>query len=118
MVAIDDRAVAAAVQYIRARFSEPITANEIAAHVGMPRRTLTYRFGKAMGHSLSEELTRCRLEKATNMLATTDEPVKVVALAIGEMRTNNFTRFIKHYTGLSPTAYRKEFGAGRQAERS
>ena len=111
-VAIEDERVAQAVNYIRAHFAEPITAVEVARHVGMPRRTLTHRFGKAMGHSVSDEIMQSRLARATALLATTDRSIKSIALSLGEMRTNNFSRFIKHYTGLTPLQYRRKHRSG------
>jgi AraC-like DNA-binding protein len=60
-----------------------ISVDEIAASIGVTRRTLERRFQKHVGHSVIEELIRCRLNRAKRLLEETDMPVKVVAQLSG-----------------------------------
>jgi AraC-like DNA-binding protein len=60
------------------------------------------------GGSIREEIDRCRLGKASALLAGTDESIKAISFAIGIDRPANFARFFTTHTGLSPTAYRRK----------
>lgn len=111
-----DPLVTAAVGFIRTHYAQPIGTVEVAAQVGVSRRTLETRFRAAVGRTPHEELVRCRLDVATTMLANTEEPLKCIASAIGEPCIPHFIRFVKHHTGLSALAYRKRHGVGASGE--
>ena len=107
MLAIRDDLVVSAVLYIREHFRSPVTANDVARHVGICRSALHDRFRKALNCSVHEELTRHRLDRATAILVNTETPVKAIAIAVGIPEPANFNRFIKKHTGLSPRELRK-----------
>ena len=56
---------------------------------------------------MHDELTRYRLQRATDMLVNTDATLKEIAFAIGIPRPSNFSRFIKQETGMTPGQFRK-----------
>ena len=53
-VAMDDREVAHAVEFIRARIAEPVNIKDLSQHFSIARRTLERRFRAAMGISLHD----------------------------------------------------------------
>ena len=61
-----------------------------------------------MGCTIREEIDRCRLRKATHMLINTYEPIKAINLSIGIHTPENFSRFLRVRTGLTPTEYRRQ----------
>ena len=54
-------------------------------------------------------LTRALLQRAQQLLLTTDLRVKEVAASLGFQDEFYFTRFIKKHTGLPPSKYRRQF---------
>ena len=67
-VAVDDRCVAQAVEFIRANAGQPTNIKDAVAHLGVPRRTLERHFQEVMGTTLHEYLTRERIERARELL--------------------------------------------------
>lgn len=55
-VAVDDRCVAQAVEFIRANAGQPTNIKDAVAHLGVPRRTLERHFQEVMGTTLHEVL--------------------------------------------------------------
>ena len=103
---VKDQLVAEAVRFIRLHFADRIETPDVAKHVALSRRMLEYRFRDAMNCSVHDEIVRCRLEKATQLLRNTDEPVFRTAIACGFSELANFNRFIKKHTGHAPREYR------------
>lgn len=67
-LAVDDREVAHAVEFIRAHIQEPINIKDVAQHFSIARRTLERRFRSVMGVSLHDFQTRERVERARDLL--------------------------------------------------
>jgi LacI family transcriptional regulator len=114
-VGVKDPVTRRAIAFIRANSHLPIAIPHVAAHVGISYRGLEYRFRKQAGCTVHEELTRCRLDRATELLSGSTAPIKRIAHETGRMKIQNFSRFIKHHTGLSPTEYRAQH-RGRQVQ--
>ena len=69
-LAVEDREVARAVEFIRAHIKEPINIKDVAQHFSIARRTLERRFRSVMGMSLHDFQTRERIERARDLLRT------------------------------------------------
>ena len=67
-VALEDREVAHAVEFIRAHAGEPMNIKDVAQHFSIARRTLERRFRVAMGVSLHDYQVRERVERAKDLL--------------------------------------------------
>lgn len=98
-----------ALQYIQNHLSEPtLQAGDVADHVGVSTKSLHKHAVKALGHSVSDEIKRQRLNKALSLLESTDDTCKEIAYAVGMPVPSHFSRFIKHQTGRSPQAHRDQ----------
>jgi AraC-like DNA-binding protein len=69
--------------------------------------SLRHRFRQQIGESPTAAWRRVRLQRATNLLLTTDWTVKEIAARLGFARQHEFTRAFTQSTGESPTAWRK-----------
>lgn len=104
-----DRVVAGARRFIFDRFSDKnVQVADIASHCGVSRRLLETRFALAMGHTLLQELTAVRMERARTLLRDTDDTVTEVAAASGFADANYFTKAFRHGHGLAPLKYRAQ----------
>ena len=111
-VGVDDPKVAEAVRYIRARFRSNIGALDVAAAVGLPRRSLDRRFRLALGRTVHDELSRNRLEHCKSALARTAQPIKRIAMDSGYRSIEHFSRLFRRAVGMTPGTYRASHGPG------
>ncbi|OHB69990.1 MAG: hypothetical protein A2V70_05765 [Planctomycetes bacterium RBG_13_63_9] len=110
VVTVEDRMVAEAMHLIWGQSHEVMTVDDLARQLPVTRRSLERRFRKALGHTILEEITRCRTERATRLLAKTSLSIKEVASAAGFPNTDAMSRVFHRAKGMSPRAYRREHG--------
>ena len=79
---------------------------EVSEHIGMSSTWFSTLFKEKGGCSFKEYVDMVRLEKARDLLTTTEATVEVVAEKVGYNNSYSFTRFFKKYTGVTPNAYR------------
>ena len=93
-------------QLIRERFAEDLSLRMISSAVNTSRFYFCKQFRKATGLSLTEFVSRIRIEKAKNLLLNRNLRVSEIAYAIGFQSLTHFNRAFKRIVGRSPTAYR------------
>jgi transcriptional regulator GlxA family with amidase domain len=101
-------------QFIEAPLDRPVTLAEMAAYGSMSVRTFTRRFREETGQTPGEWLTRQRVNRAAELLETTDLSIDRVAERAGLGSSASLRQHFKITYGLSPLAYRKAF-AGEPA---
>lgn len=101
-----DAVTTQALAHISNHFWEGIGAREVAEHVGCTVRSLNRHFARSMNLTVHEQIVRCRMQRAKQLLTTTHQPVKAVALAVGIHRMDHFSRFFKTHSGMSPSRFR------------
>ena len=107
--AINDRDVAAAVNFIRTHVRERLTIAEVANHVAVSRRTLERRFMDVLRRSPAEELRRARIAQAKRLLSESDLTLPEVARRSGLIRPQRLANVLKEECGLTPLQYREKF---------
>jgi len=96
--------ITAAVSYLTENFTRKITADELAATVGVGRTTLMTGFKKYMGVTMNEYVTGCRLKQAIKLLragSTIDEAAEKCGYADGSC----LIRVFKKRFGVTPMEY-------------
>ena len=68
-------------------------------------------FKGAMGLPPMAYLSRCRAESSASLLVRTDLSVSQIGIQVGWEDSNYFSRRFKQHFRLTPTAYRRRFGA-------
>lgn len=102
--------VKSAINFIRLKYSEPITVAEIAAACGLNRSYLTRLFKHATGYTPQEYLSTYRMKKATELLLESTESVCNIALIVGYSDAFTFSKAFKRFKNVSPSEYRKNHG--------
>ena len=108
MHSAEDAIVAEAIQFIWDHSQRPMTIDDVVEQLPVGRRSLERRFRKALGRSLLDEITRCRLQRAKQLLEETTLPISQVAAAAGFSKTDRMNEVFQRDEGLSPWAYRRK----------
>jgi len=103
---VEDRDMAEAVRFIRENARRPLQVDDVARAVGMSRRTLQYRFAKAVGRSVHSQILRERVNRITQLLAETDLTVAQIANELNFSSPKQLDRVFAKFQGVPPSVYR------------
>lgn len=108
VLAVDDREVARAVQFIREHACEGINVGEVLRAVPLSRRVLEQRFQRLLGRTPREEILNVRLARVRQLLGETDLPLYLIAERTGFEHVEYLSVVFKRETGMTPRAFREE----------
>ena len=97
--------------WVRAHPAEDWTLASLAERAAMSVRTLQRQFRQSLGMSPVDWLVRERVEHARQLLETSARPLAHVSSLAGFGSEESFRRHFRLATGVSPLAYRRQFGA-------
>ncbi|WP_165423650.1 helix-turn-helix transcriptional regulator [Ktedonosporobacter rubrisoli] len=104
---VSRKAVAQRMQeYIEAHYTEALTLQEIAVAIGASPSYAHRCFTLYAGISAVEYVQRLRLERAVQLLLSSDLSLGAISLAVGFRSQGYFTRLFSQKLGLSPSRYR------------
>ena len=89
-----------------ARYSEPLDVDDMAGAAGLSRAHFSREFRRTFGEPPHSYLLRRRLERAADLLRTTDRSVADICFSVGLQSVGSFTTSFKRTFGRTPTAYR------------
>lgn len=92
-----------ALEFIDARSSGDLTAEQVAQAVGLSPNYFSHLFKRVRGQGFKDYLNALRIEKAQALLAAGGRKVYEVALAVGFSDYKYFSAVFKKVTGRSPT---------------
>lgn len=101
------RLVRQAMAYIQENYAEPLSREQIAAHVGLSEDYLTSCFRKELGLTPMAYLNRYRIQQARQLVKNTHKSITEIALDVGFSSSSYFSRIFRRETGMSPEAYRR-----------
>jgi signal transduction histidine kinase/DNA-binding LacI/PurR family transcriptional regulator/AraC-like DNA-binding protein len=102
------RLVRKAMAYLHEHYSEPITRQDLARHVGMAEDYLTHCFRQELAMTPIAYLTRYRITKAKALLTTTAQSITTIALAVGFADSGYFSRVFRREVGMTPERFRRQ----------
>lgn len=109
VLALGDSDVRLAVRFIRENFRRGIQVDDVVEATGLSRRNLEQRFRAAVGRPIHAEIRRAQLNKARELLASSDLSIHEVAKACGFSAPYYLsTSFRKEYDE-TPREYRRKF---------
>ena len=79
----------------------------IAAQFGIGRTNFYRKVREVMGMSPNDYLRKCRMERAAELLRSTEAPVSEVCAQVGMPDAQYFSRVFKTFYGTSPSIYRE-----------
>ncbi|WP_439677301.1 GlxA family transcriptional regulator [Embleya sp. MST-111070] len=92
-----------------ARLDHPLTLADLAAHANTSVRTLTRRFHAEAGLSPLQWLLHQRIDRARELLESTNLTMEQVAHNSGIGTTDSLRKHLLRRTGLTPSGYRAAF---------
>jgi transcriptional regulator GlxA family with amidase domain len=112
---VSDAAVARCQAWIAEHYRKPSPVTAMVRLSGLAERSLKRRFRAATGLSPLEYVHTLRLEAAKELLETDDRPAEAIALEVGYEDAAFFRRLFRRHVHLTPSQYRRRFGALRRA---
>jgi AraC-like DNA-binding protein len=92
--------------------AHPFTVDELADRVHLSRSRFHSFFKQALGVAPMKYVQRMRMDRAQELLLTTDHPVKTIATLVGSEDPFHFSRLFKKVCGMGPQQYRQEVKKG------
>lgn len=100
--------------YLLSHLSDSLDVNTIAADLGISRSRLYLECSKYLGMGIAEYIRELRIDKAKELLRTTDKKITEIASDVGFDDYNYFCRFFKKTVGYPAKKYREIFQAERE----
>lgn len=103
-------------RYIEDRACQGVSVDELVQMVGVSRRTFEQWFREHFGRTPREEVQRVRLEKAKELLGSSELSVTRVASMVGFEEAASFSKFFRTGTGFTPREFRLNASGGGVTE--
>lgn len=81
--------------------------DDAAQMIGYSKRYMCRRFSEEMGVSILQYITMLRIDKAKELLLSSDHSVRDIAALLYFNDSARFCKTFKKYTGMTPTQYRR-----------
>ncbi len=114
----DRRRALRAAQWIEAHAAEAVDLAGAAAEAGLSKFHFLRVFTRVFAVTPHQHLIRCRLRRATRLLAESSMPVTDVALETGFADLSNFVRTFARAAGMPPLGLRRLAKSERDGERA
>lgn len=92
--------------YIKENFNRDISLDEVSREVNISPYYFSKIFKEGTGENFIEYLTAIRIEKAKELLNTTELSMKEICTMCGYSDPNYFSRSFKKNVGVTPTEYK------------
>lgn len=102
-----NKAVLQVMDYINDHIHEPFTMDDLCGHLHFSKYYLCHTFKSTTGVTILQYMNQQRVNRAKNLLLSTDDPMSHIAHTLGYGGHAQFTRTFKKLTGMSPSAFRK-----------
>lgn len=96
-----------AIEYIGMHYMNPISGEDLASICSLSEAQLRRKFKEYLNMSPVEYLTMVRIQKAYELLNSTNYPMTEVALRVGYQDVSSFNRNFRKIMGVSPYQYKK-----------
>ena len=93
--------------YIAVNISKPILVRDLARLVDLSVSHFSRAFIENFGEPPSAYVLRCRIERAKELMMTTDRQLCEIALESGMCDQSHFTRSFRRIVGTSPNIWRR-----------
>ena len=103
------RSLAPVIHHLEEHYTESISMKEMAGLAGLSSTHFNRHFQDLLGTTPTRFLHSLRLEKARQLLASSDRNVGEIALETGFHDQSHFTRHFRKQMGMTPRAYRIRF---------
>lgn len=101
-----NRQAAAAMAFVKQRYTTRITLADVAAAMGLSRFRAGHLVKEATGQSVFQHIKRLRVAEARRLLADTDTAYAELAYDLGFADQSTFIRQFRELTGATPARFR------------
>lgn len=110
-------------QYVDTHYADRIKLDDLVEIVHINKYYICKIFQQYVGKTFLEYVNLVRIQKAIEMLVSTNESITAIAFATGFQDINYFSRMFKRVMGISPTDLRKRQrraseGSGKASEKT
>lgn len=105
----DDEDIKNSILYMKDNLHKQLSILEIASSINLTEKTFYRRFKKALNISPLQYLKILRVEKAKELLISTNKSFSNITFELGYFDENSFRKFFKQETSLNPKDFRKRF---------
>ncbi len=105
-----DEVLVRALQFIREKAVANPYVSDVAAAAGVSIPTLQFRMQAALGRTTLEEIQRVRIERAKELLHTTDFKLEQIAENCGFSNGKRFSVLFRQVVGITPSQFKKNSG--------
>ena len=95
-----------ALDYIHQHLDEKINVKDIATSIGYSESYFAHKFVETTGSTPYQFVMKCRIERAQQLLQTTNMSVQDIAMQTGFNSTANFSHAFKKEVGWTPHEFR------------
>lgn len=96
-----------AISYIDQHLKDEFTLKDVAAHVHLNSSYFSVLFKDQVNMNFSEYVTRRRIQRAKELVITTNLPINEIAEEAGYKTSKYFIKIFKEIEGMTPSVYRK-----------
>jgi LacI family transcriptional regulator len=107
VLAVEDADVSAVVRLVRDRACQGIRVEDVLEAVPVSRSVLERKVRRWLGHTLKAEILRVQVERARDLLLSTEASLDEVARRTGFSSAKYFSDAFHRLTGARPRAYRR-----------
>jgi len=100
--------VVKALELIRTKACEGLSADQVLSEMKCSRRLAEMRFRQATGHSPLEEIQIRRLERACEMLSSTNNTIEAIAAMCGYSSAVFLQKLFRRHIGITPREWRAQ----------
>lgn len=104
------------IDYINMAYMGNLNLSVFTSYFNCSRSVISHNFKALTGLSIRQYINKVRLEKATELLGSSDYSVNSVARAVGFEDTNYFIKLFREEHGCSPGEYRRGLSTNSTSE--
>lgn len=93
-------------EYLRTNYQQDITLQEIADRFYLSREHISRKFKQEYHETITDYVTRIRMEKAKELLGKPGSKIYEIAYHIGYHNEKYFSKVFKKFYGITPNEYR------------
>ncbi len=94
-------------EYIQKHFNKDISLDEVSREVDISPYYFSKIFKDSTGKNFIEYLTEIRIERAKELLTSSNHSMKEICASVGYSDPNYFSRAFKKNVGITPTEYKE-----------
>lgn len=94
------------IEYLNNNYHRNISLKYLGEYIGYSESYMSHLFSKEIGVTLTEYLNKLRIEKAKDLLDSTNLKIYEIAEKVGFSTVEHFSRYFKKYIGVSPKQYK------------